>query len=116
MEPGRWKIGMATASWLLSKARKAYWLDPSSTRAISLRRVISPFGPLRMITFSNSCSVTSRPWELIDIWKWVAFGAGGEPSAPAATWRFCSRTALTTSVAVRLREAVLSGSSQIRRE
>ena len=80
LEPGRWKIGIATASWLLSKARRAYWLEPSSIRAMSLRRVISPFGPLRMITFSNSSSVTRRPWELIDIWKLVALGAGGAPS------------------------------------
>ncbi|MCY1291324.1 hypothetical protein D9M70_405100 [compost metagenome] len=53
---------------------------------------------------------------LIDSWKLVAFGAGGAPRAPAATWRFCSRIAATTSLAVRLREATLFGSSQTRRE
>ncbi|MNN51364.1 hypothetical protein D3C81_1659950 [compost metagenome] len=116
LEPGRWKIGMATAGWLSSSERRAYWLEPSSTRAMSFRRVISPSGPLRMMMFSNSSSLTRRPWVLIDSWKLVAFGAGGAPRAPAATWRFCSRIALTTSVAVRLREATLFGSSHTRRE
>ena len=41
-------------------------------------------------------------------------GTGGCPSRPAATWRFCSRTALITSLAVRSRAASLSGSSQTR--
>ncbi|MCY1382573.1 hypothetical protein D9M69_706070 [compost metagenome] len=116
LEPGRWKIGIATAGWLSSSERRAYWLEPSSTRAMSFRRVISPLAPERMMMFSNSSSFTRRPWVLIDSWKAWALGAGGAPSAPAATWRFCSRIAVTTSVAVRLREAVLFGSSQTRRE
>ncbi|MCY1422235.1 hypothetical protein D3C76_1008990 [compost metagenome] len=116
LEPGRWKIGMATAGWLLSNERKAYWLEPSSTRAISFKRVISPLAPERMMMFSNSSSLTRRPWVLTDSWKLVAPGAGGAPSWPAATWRFCSRMAVTTSVAVRLREATLFGSSQTRNE
>ncbi len=115
-EPGRWKIGRATAGWLLSKERRAYWLEPSSMRAMSFRRVISPSSAARTTMFSNSSSSTSRPWVLIDNWKSVAPGAGGAPRAPAATWRFCSRMALTTSLAVRLREATLFGSSQTRSE
>ena len=39
---------------------------------------------------------------------------GSAPSWPAETWTFCSRTARTTSPAVRPREATLSGSSQMR--
>ncbi|CRQ74595.1 hypothetical protein PAERUG_P45_London_17_VIM_2_12_12_04137 [Pseudomonas aeruginosa] len=115
-EPGRWKIGIATAGLLFSSERRAYWLEPSSTRAMSRRRVISPLAPARMMMFSNSSSVTRRPWVLIDNWKLVSLGAGGAPRVPAATWRFCSRMALTTSVAVRLREATLFGSSQTRSE
>jgi hypothetical protein len=80
---------MATAGWLLSKERSAYWLEPSSIRAMSRRRVIEPSSPARMMMFSNSSSLTSRPWVLIDNWKSVAPGAGGAPSEPAATWRFC---------------------------
>ncbi|MND98256.1 hypothetical protein D3C80_905990 [compost metagenome] len=66
LDPGRWKIGMATAGWLFSSERRAYWLDPNSTRAMSLRRVISPSAPERMMMFSNSSSVTRRPWVLTD--------------------------------------------------
>ncbi len=85
LEPGRWKIGMATAGWLFSNERRAYWLEPSSMRAMSFRRVISPSSPARTMMFSNSSSSTRRPWVLIDSWKSVAPGAGGAPSAPAAT-------------------------------
>ncbi len=115
-DPGRWNTGIATAGWLFSSERSAYWLEPSSTRAMSRRRVIEPSSLARMMMFSNSSSVTRRPWVLIDSWKSVAPGAGGAPREPAATWRFCSRIALTTSDAVRLREATFSGSSQTRRE
>ncbi|MCY1454103.1 hypothetical protein D9M71_711430 [compost metagenome] len=80
LEPGRWKIGMATAGWLFSSERRAYWLEPSSTRAMSLRRVISPSAPERMMMFSNSSSLTRRPWVLTDSWKLVLPGAGGAPS------------------------------------
>ena len=41
-------------------------------------------------------------------------GTGGCPMRPAATWTFCSRSAATTSLAVMLRDANLSGSSHIR--
>ena len=83
-EPGRWKIGIATAGLLFSSERRAYWLEPSSTRAMSRRRVISPLAPARMMMFSNSSSVTRRPWVLIDNWKLVSLGrrraqgAGGD--------------------------------------
>ncbi len=40
--------------------------------------------------------------------------AGAAPTCPAATWTFCSRSAATTSSAVMLRPASLSGSSQSR--
>lgn len=85
LEPGRWNIGMATAGWLFSNERRAYWLEPSSMRAMSFRRVISPSSPARTMMFSNSSSSTRRPWVLIDSWKSVAPGAGGAPRAPAAT-------------------------------
>ncbi|MNL70804.1 hypothetical protein D3C87_1958600 [compost metagenome] len=61
LEPGRWKIGIATAGWLFNKERRAYWLEPSSTRAMSFSRVISPLSPERMMMFSNSSSLTKRP-------------------------------------------------------
>jgi hypothetical protein len=41
-DPGRWNTGIATAGWLFSSERSAYWLEPSSTRAMSRRRVIEP--------------------------------------------------------------------------
>jgi len=85
LEPGRWKIGIATAGWLSISERSAYWLDPSSTRAMSLRRVISPLSPARITMFSNSSSVTRRPWVFTDNWKLVSVGAGWAPRAPAAT-------------------------------
>ncbi|MNF83244.1 hypothetical protein D3C84_655640 [compost metagenome] len=116
LEPGRWKIGMATAGWLLSSERRAYWLEPSSMRAMSFRRVISPLSPARTMMFSNSSSLTRRPWVLIDSWKLLSAAAGGAPRAPAATWRFCSRIASTTSEAVRPREATWCGSSHTRSE
>ncbi|MCY1534615.1 hypothetical protein D9M68_699930 [compost metagenome] len=116
LEPGRWNTGMATAGWLFSSERRAYWFEPSSTRAMSFRRVISPSSAERMMMFSNSSSVTRRPWVLIESWKLLPASDGGAPRAPAATWRFCSRMALTTSVAVRLREATLFGSSHTRSE
>ena len=42
--------------------------------------------------------------------------AGGWLIAPAATWTLAARSASTTSPAVRLREATLAGSSQMRIE
>ena len=85
-------------------------------RAMSRSRVIWPSLPARTMMLANSSSSTRRPWVLMASWKLVLPGAGGAPRAPAATWRFCSRMAVTTSLAVRPREATLSGSSQTRRE
>ncbi|MNF70196.1 hypothetical protein D3C84_520980 [compost metagenome] len=85
LEPGRWNTGMATAGLLFSKERRAYWLEPNSMRAMSFRRVISPFSPARTMMFSNSSSVTRRPWVLIDNWKLLPASDGGAPREPAAT-------------------------------
>ncbi len=43
-----------------------------------------------------------------------AVGIGSAPSWPALTWMFCSRTARSTSPAVRPRAAILSGSNHSR--
>ena len=44
----------------------------------------------------------------------MPFAIGSAPSWPAETWMFCSCTARTTSPAVIPRDAILSGSSQMR--
>ncbi|SST10273.1 Uncharacterised protein [Acinetobacter baumannii] len=46
-------------------------------------------------------------------WK-AAVESGAWPTAPAATWTFCSRTAAITSPAVSPRAAIRSGSSHRR--
>ena len=43
LEPGDWKIGMATAGLLSSSERSPYCEASISTRATSLRRVMTPF-------------------------------------------------------------------------
>ena len=64
--------------------------------------------------FSNSSGSVSRPRTDERICLTWPSTAGGWPIWPSATCTFCSRMALTTSVTVRLRDASLSGSSQIR--
>ncbi len=68
LEPGAWKIGMATADLLLSSERSAYSLAPSSMRATSLSRVTAPSGAVRMTMLPNSSGVVSRPCALTAIW------------------------------------------------
>ena len=41
-------------------------------------------------------------------------GLGAAPMAPAATWAFWARIAASTSLVVRFRPSILSGSSQMR--
>ena len=47
-------------------------------------------------------------------WNTWPAATGGWPIWPAATWVFCCSMACTTSVAVRLRDAIFCGSSQMR--
>ena len=67
----------------------------------------------------------NRPWTkwsydqtLMEIkaagYKSTGLLSGCWPMTPPATWTFCSRMAATTSLAVRLRAAILSGLSQMR--
>ena len=53
------------------------------------------------MTSPNSSGCWKRPCDCTTSWNALEDGAGGEPSAPAATWTFCSWSALTISVVVR---------------
>jgi hypothetical protein len=114
--PGASKIGIATLPLPSLRERSEYSEAPSSTRAMSRMRVSSPRAPVLTITSPNSSADSSRPCRLIDSWKSETPGCGGAPIDPAETWMFCSRSACTTSPAEMPREAVFSGSSQIRIE
>jgi hypothetical protein len=66
---------------------------------------------------SSNCSTSLRRPSVVTVsWKATFSGAGGSPTAPAATCTFCSRMALTTSLVVRSRAWSRSGSSQTRIE
>ncbi len=71
------------------------------------------FPVLRMI-LPNCSGAIKRPSALMVNWKFCPGGTGSWPIWPAATWMFCSRNALTTSLALMLRVASSSGSSQAR--
>ncbi len=83
-------------------------------RATSCRRVFSPLAPVFTMMRPNSSGDTKRPLALICISKACGRLTGCWPTAPAATCTFCSRMAATTSLAVRLRAAILLGSSHTR--
>ena len=83
-------------------------------RATSESLVTAPPGAALTTMSPNSCSVVSRPLALIGSSKSAPVGEGEAPITPAATSAFCSRIALTMSLAERLRAATLSGSSQMR--
>ncbi len=114
LEPGDWKMGIATAALLSRRLRREYWFAPSSMRAMSASLTLAPLGEVLTTTSPNSDSSTSRPRALMLSWKLASRGEGCCPSVPAATWMFCSRKARTTSLAVRFRAATFSGSSQTR--
>jgi hypothetical protein len=63
---------------------------------------------------SNSRGSESRPTARTLTWKVWPGGAGCCPTWPAATCTFCSRSAATTSEAVRPRAATRTGSSHSR--
>ena len=54
LEPGAWKIGIATACLLLSSERRPYCEASISTRATSPSRVTTP--PSRLMTIWPNCS------------------------------------------------------------
>ena len=113
-EPGRWKIGIASAGWLSSSARSEYESCPNSTRAISDKRVNWPWSPTLIITCSNSSILFKRPLTFNNIWNWLSLEIGCAPKLPAATCWFWARNAATTSVAVNSRDAKASGFSHTR--
>ena len=115
LELGAWKIGMAMAFLLERRLRIAYSSAPSSTRATSPSRTISPSSPVLMTMSRNCCSSVRRPWALMASSN-CAFCAGGAPIWPAATCTFCSRMALMTSPLVSPRAASFCGSSHTRME
>jgi hypothetical protein len=102
---------MATAFWLLRSERSAYWLLPSSIRATSRRRVISPLSVRSWTMIVLEFLFRHQAPLRVDGVSWNAFspGEGWAPSAPAATCRFCSRIARTMSLAVRPRDGGLVG-------
>ena len=114
LDPGAWNTAMATADLLSSSARREKLPAPSSMRATSRSRVTSPFEPVLTMMLPNSVSSASRPCAVTVSWYATGSGIGGAPTTPAATWRFCSRIACTTSPAERLCEATRFGSSHTR--
>jgi len=54
-----------------------------------------------MMTSANSSGVLKRACDCTTSWKAADDAAGGELSAPAATWTFCSCRAVVTSVTER---------------
>ena len=98
------------------------FLAPSSTRATSESRTTrpgwfaSPFEPGSdfTITWANASASGSRPSVVTGTCSSTGPAAGSWPSWPAATCTFCSRSARTTSPALRPRLASASGSSQTR--
>ena len=111
--PGASKITMAAASSLLSRERTEYVLAPSSTRATSFSRVSSVPSALRTIS-PKASGEFSRPWALMEICRAEPAGVGGPPMLPAETSTFCSRIALTMSLADRFRAAAAAGSIHTR--
>ena len=78
--------------------------------------MMRPPWPVAILTmmFSNSSTSSSRPATLTGNWKLWPAGAGGMPSWPAGTWRFCCWMALMTSLGSSPRVLSISGSSQTR--
>ncbi len=63
----------------------------------------------------NSFGVVSRPFACRLSWNAVPpWLNGGCPTAPAATWAFCARTAAMISLTVRSSSVARSGSIQMR--
>jgi hypothetical protein len=107
---------MATADLLSSSERSAYSEAPSSMRAMSRKRVISPLAPVLTTISPNSSSLCKRPWALMESWRSSPGNPGEAPTTPAAACTFCARISLTTSLAERPRSAAFCGSSQTRME
>jgi len=114
LEPGNWKTASVTLGLPLSVLVTSEFLDPSSMRPTSRRRVTCPASPVWTMISPNCSASTSRPCVLTEYWKASSWSTGGWPICPAATCTFCSRTARAMSPAVRPRAATRSGSSQIR--
>ena len=72
--------------------------------------------PVAVLTamFSNCCAVVKRPRRSSVNWNACPFGAGGEPTCPAATSWLCCWMALTTSLGISERAFIWSASSQTR--
>ena len=83
-------------------------------RATSDRRVTAPSGAVLRMMRPNSSAVVRRPRAFTENCMGTSPWVGDAPMMPAATWTFCSRMALTTSMAVRPRWATRLGSSQTR--
>ena len=111
---GNWKAARPTDGLPSMRQRVSMLRAPSSDRLTSRRYVTWPSAPVLRTMAPNSAASDSRPFVFIVYWKSRPVGAGCWPICPAATWMFCSRRALITSVAVRLRDPNLSGSSQTR--
>ena len=116
LEPGAWKIGMATADLLSKSERSAYSEAPSSMRAMSRSRVTSPPAPVLTTISPNSSSLCSRPWALIESCRSRPGRLGEAPTTPAAACTFCARISRTMSLADRPRSATFCGSSHTRIE
>jgi hypothetical protein len=116
LEPGAWEIGIATAGLLSSSERNAYSEAPSSMRAMSRSRVISPLAPVLTTISPKSSSLCSRPWALIESWRSRPGKPGEAPTTPAAACTFCAWISRTTSPAERPRSATFCGSSHTRIE
>lgn len=99
------------------RCRKNVIVFEIGKNADSFNRVMRPSVPTLTTMSPNSDGSVSRPCAFNVYWKAeLSLGSGGPPTTPAATWMFCSLTALTTSPAVMLRAAISSGLSHSRIE
>ena len=111
LAPGSSWIANAPTGLPLNWVSKPKFCAPNSTRATSFRRTVEPSLLARRMICSNCSGEVKRPSaDTVAVNAWPS-GAGSEPIEPAANCTFCARTAVSTSVADRLKPCSLPGSS-----
>ena len=111
---GNWKMINPADPKPLQRQLRSSFLAPKTTRPMSRMRMTRPSGVARRMTSANCEGCFSRPKVVKGICVSCPRGVGCWPICPVATSAFCSRSAATTSPAVRFRAASLPGLTQIR--